>query len=61
MIGAAAELDEGLVRRLAHQAGFAIAALPQEARLVRIIKDIALPKRGLPCAELTRPGERIAA
>jgi GNAT superfamily N-acetyltransferase len=49
------------MRRLAQQAGFVIAAWSTEARMVRIIKDLARPKHGLPCEELTRPGARIAA
>jgi acetyltransferase len=49
------------MRRLARKAGFDMAGVPADARLVRIVKDISALPLGLPCAEPTAPGLSIAA
>lgn len=46
---------------LARKAGFALTGVPAEARLVRIVKDLADPQRRAPCAQLAASGFAIAA
>ena len=49
------------MQRLARKAGFAMTGVPADARLVWIVKDISVPPRELPCAQLTAAGLAIAA
>jgi acetyltransferase len=49
------------MKRLARKAGFDMAGVPADARLVRIVKDVSAPPLGLPCAELTPAELSIAA
>ena len=41
------------MKRLARKAGFDLAGVPPDARLVRIVKDVSAPSLGLPCAQPT--------
>ncbi len=49
------------MQKLARKAGFAMAGVPGDARLVRIVKDISDARVGTPCAQLMRSGLPIAA
>jgi acetyltransferase len=49
------------MRTLARKAGFAMAGVPADARLVRILKDISARRVGMPCARLMASGLSIAA
>jgi GNAT superfamily N-acetyltransferase len=49
------------MKSLARKAGFNLAGVPADARLVRIVKDISAAQAGAPCAQLTAPGLSIAA
>jgi acetyltransferase len=53
----------GLGTRLLHhlECGFAMSGVPADARLVRIVKDIADVPAAAPCAEPAAPGMLIAA
>jgi acetyltransferase len=49
------------MKRLARKAGFDMAGVPADGRLVRIVKDVSAPPLGLPCAEPTAPELPFAA
>jgi GNAT superfamily N-acetyltransferase len=49
------------MKRLARKAGFAMTGVPADARLVRIVKDIANAPAAAPCAEPAMSGLPIAA
>jgi len=48
------------MRKLARKAGFGT-GVPDDARLVRIVKDISVARVGAPCARVMRSGLAIAA
>jgi GNAT superfamily N-acetyltransferase len=49
------------MQRLARKSGFGVTNVPADARLVRIVKEISVARRGRPCADLTASGLSIAA
>ena len=49
------------MQALARKAGFAMADVPADAKLVRIVKDLALSRAALGCEELTTSGLANAA
>ncbi|MGO9330318.1 MAG: N-acetyltransferase family protein [Steroidobacteraceae bacterium] len=48
-------------KALARKTGFFLADVPRDARLVRIVKDLALSQAAVPCEALTRSDLAIAA